>query len=59
MNNKELMAVSVNNNILYINFEIFRNLFESSHIYYKKEYQDALRNKRIRLKILQKISERS
>lgn len=56
MNNKELMAVSVNNNILYINFEIFRNLFESSHIYYKKEYQDALRNKRIRLKILQKLA---
>lgn len=52
----EVIAVSTDNGVSYIRRSVFQNLFENSHIYYKKEYQDALRDKRVRLKVLQKLA---
>ncbi|NCU31039.1 hypothetical protein EOM57_04515 [Candidatus Saccharibacteria bacterium] len=51
-----IIAIVIDNKRTYIRLDTFRNLFESSHIYYKKEYQNALQNGSMKFKILQKLA---
>ena len=52
----DTIRVDVDNQPFFISGNIFRSLFENSHVYYKKEYIQAIEDKVIKLKILQKLA---
>ena len=55
-NKEELILVALDSKYVYIQKSVFIALFENSHIYYKKDYNEALKNNRIKFSRLEKLS---